>query len=258
MSGELEEVRAVDRDRWVADRDRWVADRLTEIERFANPERAAHGRGYHPTKLEICGASVPAVRSVGRACLPEFRGLTPRDRIGYAKGLVHSGSFEGAMLGYVLLDRDRAALTALEPEDLGREGEGLGAHVDNWVLTDTYGPWVLGMAWRYGRVTDEWMGNWVKDADPWYRRLTLTATIAWNARSRGGVGDAERTERFCAAAVDDRAPMMVKALSWALREWAGPQPEEVARFLATWDERLPALVRREVATRLRTGTKRGQ
>jgi 3-methyladenine DNA glycosylase AlkD len=162
------------------------------------------------------------------------------------------------MLGHMLLDRDRPALAVLEPADLGREGEGLGAHVDNWVLTDTFGPWVLGMAWRLGRVTDEWMWTWVEDADPWYRRLTLTATIAWNARSRGGVGDAERTGRWCAAAVDDRAPMVVKALSWALREWAGPQPEEVGRFLATWDDRLPALVRREVATRLRTGTKRGK
>jgi hypothetical protein len=51
---------------------------------------------------------------------------------------------------------------------------------------------------------------------------------------------------------------VIKALSWAVREWAAADPSAVVAFLADFDARLPALVRREVRTKLTTGTKRGR
>jgi 3-methyladenine DNA glycosylase AlkD len=58
--------------------------------------------------------------------------------------------------------------------------------------------------------------------------------------------------------VHDRHPAVIKALSWAVREWAAADPPAVVAFLADFDARLPALVRREVRTKLTTGTKRGR
>jgi 3-methyladenine DNA glycosylase AlkD len=49
--------------------------------------------------------------------------------------------------------------------------------------------------------------------------------------------------------------MVVKALSWALRELAKRAPADVERFLAEQGDRLPALARREVGSKLRTGLK---
>jgi len=233
-------------------------DLIADLHRAANPARAAHGAGYHPTALTLCGASMPALRSTLRAHRPALNALPARSRADLAVLLVHSGLFEAAVLAHILLDGDRPALSALTSTDLDRGPAGLGAHVDNWVLTDTFGPLVLGACWRMNVVGDAFIARWLDDPDPWYRRLTLTATIALNTRARGGTGDSARTRWVCEAALDDRAPMMVKALSWALREWAGPDPAAVSDFCTVHDARLPALVRREVRTRLETGTKRGR
>jgi 3-methyladenine DNA glycosylase AlkD len=53
----------------------------------------------------------------------------------------------------------------------------------------------------------------------------------------------------------DRDPMVVKALSWALRELAKREPAAVRAYLAANAARLPALVRREVGNKLATGLK---
>jgi len=49
--------------------------------------------------------------------------------------------------------------------------------------------------------------------------------------------------------------MVVKALSWALREIAKKHPEQVRTFLATHKRTLAARVTREVNNKLRTGLK---
>ena len=47
--------------------------------------------------------------------------------------------------------------------------------------------------------------------------------------------------------------MVVKALSWALRELVPHDPEAVRRFLAAYEERLAARVKQEVRSKLTTG-----
>jgi 3-methyladenine DNA glycosylase AlkD len=49
--------------------------------------------------------------------------------------------------------------------------------------------------------------------------------------------------------------MVVKALSWALRELVPHDPEAVQGFLAVYEERLAARVKREVGNKLTTGLK---
>jgi len=49
--------------------------------------------------------------------------------------------------------------------------------------------------------------------------------------------------------------MVVKALSWALRELSKRDPTSVAAFLREHEMRLASRVRREVKTRLETGRK---
>jgi 3-methyladenine DNA glycosylase AlkD len=55
--------------------------------------------------------------------------------------------------------------------------------------------------------------------------------------------------------VADRDDMVVKALSWALRELAKRDPASVVRFMRDEDGRVPARVRREVTSKLMTGLK---
>jgi 3-methyladenine DNA glycosylase AlkD len=53
----------------------------------------------------------------------------------------------------------------------------------------------------------------------------------------------------------DRDDMVVKAMSWALRELAKREPEIAARFVRTHEDRLASRVRREVRNKLATGLK---
>jgi 3-methyladenine DNA glycosylase AlkD len=55
--------------------------------------------------------------------------------------------------------------------------------------------------------------------------------------------------------VDDRDDMVVKALSWALRELTVWDPAAVQAFLDEHGDRVAARVRREVSNKLATGLK---
>jgi 3-methyladenine DNA glycosylase AlkD len=79
--------------------------------------------------------------------------------------------------------------------------------------------------------------------------------VPLNLRSRGGTGEVGRTLEVCRRLAADSDDMVVKALSWALRELVVWDPEAVRRFLDTHHEVLAARVRREVRHKLETGRK---
>jgi 3-methyladenine DNA glycosylase AlkD len=79
--------------------------------------------------------------------------------------------------------------------------------------------------------------------------------VAFNIRSQGGKGDVPRTLAICRLLVADHEDMVVKALSWALRELVYFDPPAVQRFLQQHEPVLAGRVKREVGTKLRTGLK---
>jgi 3-methyladenine DNA glycosylase AlkD len=120
---------------------------------------------------------------------------------------------------------------------------------------DLFGCTVAGQAWREGILSDATVLQWARSADRWRRRLALVATVPLNSRARGGTGDAARTLKVCQTLVDDRDDMVVKALSWALRELVKRDPKAVITFLNRFGARVAARVRREVRSKLKTGLK---
>ena len=74
-------------------------------------------------------------------------------------------------------------------------------------------------------------------------------------RSRGGYGDLPRTLAVCRLLVADHEDMVVKALSWALRELVAYDPEVVRAFLQEHEAVLAARVKYEVRNKLTTGLK---
>jgi 3-methyladenine DNA glycosylase AlkD len=79
--------------------------------------------------------------------------------------------------------------------------------------------------------------------------------VPLNLRSRGGTGDTGRTLDVCRRLVADPDDMVVKALSWALRQLVVWDPDAVREFLEVHDEALAARVKREVRAKLDTGRK---
>ena len=76
-----------------------------------------------------------------------------------------------------------------------------------------------------------------------------------NNQARGGSGDTGRTIAVCRLLAADRDDMVVKGLSWALRELAKRDGAAVRGFLAEKDAVLAARVKREVMNKLETGLK---
>jgi 3-methyladenine DNA glycosylase AlkD len=81
------------------------------------------------------------------------------------------------------------------------------------------------------------------------------STVPLNLKAPGGTGDIARTLRVCDLLKGDRDPMVVKALSWALRVLARPEPGAVRAYVGRNADLLPALALREVRNKLETGLK---
>jgi 3-methyladenine DNA glycosylase AlkD len=135
------------------------------------------------------------------------------------------------------------------------EIEEFGQGIDSWGKVDSFSRWLAGPAWLVGQISDDLIHKWARSGDKWWRRAALVSTVALNVRSHGGYGDTERTLTVCEMLVDDPEDMVVKALSWALRELVVHDPDAVREFLKIHDAALAARVKREVRNKLTTGLK---
>ncbi|MEX2218306.1 MAG: DNA alkylation repair protein [Phycisphaerales bacterium] len=156
---------------------------------------------------------------------------------------------------YVAYELARAVPAAVGGADR-RQVLALARGLDAWSSTDCYGWFVGGVAWRGGVLSDKDIAAMAASPDRWVRRAALVCTVPLNCRARGaGEPDARRTLAVCRLLLDDRDDMVVKALSWALRELGRREAGPVRRFLAQHGERVAARVWREVGNKLSTGLK---
>jgi len=133
--------------------------------------------------------------------------------------------------------------------------EDLGSGISSWDEVDCFACYLSGPSWRDGLIGDETVVEWARSRNRWWRRAALVSTVPLNVKARGGRGDARRTLRICRLLVDDRDEMVVKAMSWALRALVQPDADAVKQFVEENEDRLPAVVRREVQHKLATGRK---
>ncbi len=133
----------------------------------------------------------------------------------------------------------------------------MASRLSDWGSIDLFGVTVAGKAWREGILDDDSIRVWTQSSNRWMRRLVLVATVPLNSKARGGSGDVIRTLDICGRLISDRDDMVIKALSWALRELAKRDPASVEAFLTAESHHLPARVRREVMNKLTFGTKAG-
>jgi len=133
--------------------------------------------------------------------------------------------------------------------------EDLGSGISSWDEVDSFACYLSGPSWREGLIDDKTVMEWAQSQDRWWRRAALVSTVPLNVKARGGRGDARRTLRICGLLIDDRDEMVVKAMSWALRALVGPDPDAVRQFVEENEDRLSAVVRREVRHKLATGRK---
>jgi 3-methyladenine DNA glycosylase AlkD len=154
-------------------------------------------------------------------------------------------------VGCEIVRYHRDAFALVDADVLHEFGRG----ISSWGSVDAFARLLAGPAWLAGQVPDALIHRWARSSDRWWRRAALVSTVALNVRSQGGTGDVARTVQVCRLLVADRDDMVVKAMSWALRELVIHDPGAVCTFLDRHREVLAARVKREVRNKLETGLK---
>jgi 3-methyladenine DNA glycosylase AlkD len=193
----------------------------------------------------------PSVRAIRKRYSRLLRQEPGKFVYNFVLSLLEAESWPTRVIAWEVLATHPGAVEFLNDRAVEKMANGL----DEWGSIDLFGVTVLGQAWREGLVSDEKIHSWAKSPDRWRRRLALVATVPLNSKARGGTGDPIRTLQVCRMLLDDPDDMVVKALSWALRELAKQQPTAVDEFIELEKDRIAALVKREVRNKLRTGKK---
>ena len=208
--------------------------------------------GFH-TEMERLGVRSLQLKNIAKKWNNILFDLSPKRWIELCIQLTQRGIFECQILAYEILWKNRLALKSLTPNQILE----LGSNLDNWASTDSYCIMIAGWHWREGTLPDSQIMNWLKSEDRWLRRVAVVCTVPLNLRSKGGTGDTRRTLMICEKIVDDRDDMVVKALSWALRELSKSDKYSVEKFMEKYWEQLHPRIRREVKAKLETGRKNG-
>jgi 3-methyladenine DNA glycosylase AlkD len=188
-------------------------------------------------------------RALRRIYSARLKLATPEYVLDFARGIFFEQGHRWQ--AYEIIAGHKATFRSLDAELLEEFGQG----INSWWTTDAFGRTLAGPAWKVGLVADELIVKWAHSPDFWWRRAALVSTVAFNVRSQGGKGDAQRTLLICQLLVEDHEDMVVKALSWVLRSLVYFDRQAVERFLREYDEVLAGRVKREVGSKLRTGLK---
>jgi 3-methyladenine DNA glycosylase AlkD len=190
------------------------------------------------------------IRAIRRDVSRQLKTLPGEGVVALAKLLVNTDATV-RWVGYELIFHRRAALASIRTRDL-RE---LGAGIASWGDVDAFACYLSGPAWRQRQVADKEILRWAKSENRWWRRAALVSTVPLNRPALGGSGDTMRTLLICRELVHDRDDMVVKALSWALRELTKHDKSSVRSFIRKHENSLAGLVKREVRCKLETGLK---
>lgn len=193
--------------------------------------------------------STAPVRRIRRSASRRLRGESAEIVLELANYLL--AKEVGRWVAYELIANHKGAFETLDRQMLEELGQG----IDSWHTVDSFARILSGPAWRDGLIDDNVILAWASSSDRWWRRAALVSTVALNVRSHGGRGDAERTLAICGLLTEDQDDMVVKALSWALRELITHDPAAVRTFLLDHSAELAARVKREVTNKLETGLK---
>ena len=191
---------------------------------------------------------VPLVRPIRREISRRIAKAAPPQVLELASLLI---DLDMRGWAYEVVHFHRPTLKSLDAATIASLGNGIA----DWASVDTLGAQLAGPAWVNGQIAEEDVHRWARSPDRWWRRTALVATTGLNVKSRGGQGDAHRTLAVCEMLAGDRDDMVVKAMSWALRELVPWEPVAVGRFLSEHEDQLAARIKREVRNKIRTGLK---
>lgn len=199
----------------------------------------------------LCSPTTAEIRTLRREFSRRLGQASASVIVDVALRLISRRHFSYRFIAYELVQHHQQARQSLNARRL----EQLGVGLDSWAAVDTFACYLSGPAWRENQVTNKLIQRWARSKNHWWRRAALVSTVPLNSKARGGSGDARHTLQICEMLIADREDMVVKAMSWSLRELAKRDRDAVAGFLGEHETAMAPRVVREVRNKLRTGLK---
>lgn len=228
-----------------------IQDISLSLEGLSTEKRRELAKKSYPTKMRVMGVPVPSVKLVLKELQKQTKNLGNQQKLALIKQLIDQNVFEMQQLAFEYLQSEKNLYKSVTKEYI----ESIEENLDNWISVDYFGAIVVGCAWRENLISTEKVKQYLMSENFWTRRVAVVATISLNQKARGGRGDSKRTLEICELVIDDHQEMVVKALSWALRELAKIDKDPVAEFITEHSNRLNKRVLREVRSKIETGLK---
>jgi 3-methyladenine DNA glycosylase AlkD len=228
-----------------------VQNIIKSLESLKDEKRAKMAKTYYPTAMKVIGVTVPNEKKVLKEIKELTKKYTGEKKLELVKELINTGIFECQHLALEFTGKDKKILEILTEKDI----DDMTVNMDNWISVDSFAAYIVGYAWRVGKITIDKIKSYLRSDDLWIRRIAVVATIGLNQKARGGTGDAKQTLEICELVIDDHQDMINKALSWALRELSKVTKKPVEEFIENYKDRLHRRVLREVTCKLEKGTK---
>ena len=119
-----------------------------------------------------------------------------------------------------------------------------------WDTVDTLASHVVGAIVLKNPQLREEMDRWIEDSDFWVARVAILHQLRYKSAT-----DAKRLFSYCELRAADTEFFIRKAIGWALREYSKTDADAVRSFVATHEDRLSGLSKREALLWLNGGRK---
>jgi 3-methyladenine DNA glycosylase AlkD len=193
--------------------------------------------------------NTPNIRAIRRKYSRKLKNADTKLILNLAKEIFKNYAYR--WVAFELIRIHKAAFRCIGEAELQEFSGGLNSSG----AVDAFAGLLAGPAWLHGQIPDDLIHKWAHSEDRWWRRTALVCTVVLNRRSAGGTGDVPRTLEMCRILKDDKDDMVVKAMSWALRELVPHDVDAVRDFLKKHENVIAARIKREVNNKLTTGLK---
>jgi 3-methyladenine DNA glycosylase AlkD len=205
-----------------------VQDRLRLL---ADPTRAANltrlfktARGQYGEGDQFLGVRVPEQRKVAR----QFHNLSLHEVTELLQSPIHEDRFTALE---ILVAKYESG-DATEQECVFRIYLQYTHCINNWDLVDTSARYIIGE--HLHQRPRKLLYRLAKSNNLWERRIAIVSTHAWTTQ-----GDTEDAYAIAQLLLDDKYPLIHKAVGWTLREAGRHSTQKLLRFLEKHYARLP-------------------
>lgn len=205
-----------------------------------------------PSNLKMIGVRVPILRKIAKDWIRKNKEINEANFLRLLQGLWKKPIFELRSLAQELLMANKKCWLKFD----WQIGESWLDDVDNWVHCDVLSWQIFGFLVLWDKSHLKNLKSYLEKPGKWHRRAAIVSTLQL---IRNKKIKAEEVLAMIDEIIDDRDPMIQKAISWVLREIVRfGEKKPVEKYIKENQGQLATYVIREVNNKIQTGLKSGK